>query len=173
MHWDDKLPGCKYFKVYEVGKSHIASRKGIDNQPSLEVLLKAAKLAVNCLDPMREQYGPFSPQSWYRSEPLEKEITWYSVTRVDIGFPGWCRRRGLIANEHNWTKYFARKTHPTGGAADIEIAGVSNDTLFEWCKDNLEFDQLIREFPGTHPMSGWVHISYNQDSNRNEVLTIP
>ena len=38
--------------------------------------------------------------------------------------------------------------------------------LFDWCKENLEFDQLINEYDFT-----WVHISYTV-KNRKQILAI-
>jgi hypothetical protein len=62
--------------------------------------------------------------------------------------------------------------HTRGQAADIEIPGIPNAELAEWIKDNLQFNQLILEFytPGV-PDSGWVHVSYIPEANRNQVLT--
>ena len=50
----------------------------------------------------------------------------------------------------------------------------SNRDLAEWVKNNLDFDQLILEFyNGKDPRSGWVHISYKDNTNnRKQVLTI-
>ena len=53
----------------------------------------------------------------------------------------------------------------------FETVSVSNPLLAEWIKSNLEFDQLILEYPGKDPRDGWVHCSYNRLSNRGEVLT--
>jgi zinc D-Ala-D-Ala carboxypeptidase len=66
----------------------------------------------------------------------------------------------------------ATRTIYGGRPADIEIPGIPNAELAEWIKDNLEFNQLILEFytPGV-PDSGWVHVSYIPEANRNQVLT--
>ena len=61
--------------------------------------------------------------------------------------------------------------HAEGKAADIEIVNIDNKELAMWIKDNLEFDQLILEFyKDGEPDSGWVHVSYNGDENRNQFL---
>lgn len=160
-------PKAPNFKQYEVGKSDYAARNDIDNTPSLEVLTNAAGLAVNCLQPIRDHFKiPISANSWYRGEAVERVM-------AKSGFESYCKKRGLPINEASWKQYFAIKQHPTGNAADIEIPGISNDELFEWCKKNLKFDQLIREFakPGD-PTSGWVHISWKETGNRQQVLHI-
>jgi zinc D-Ala-D-Ala carboxypeptidase len=61
----------------------------------------------------------------------------------------------------------------TGQAADIEIAGIDNKVLFNWIKDNMEFDQLILEYYKEGiPDSGWVHVSWSSAGNRKQILTI-
>lgn len=157
----------KYFKGYEVSKSDTASRSNIDNTPTQEIYTNAQELAVNVLDKIRVQFGSFSPNSWYRSEALEKAI-------CNKDFIKWCKNKGLDARKkESWQAYFARKSHPRGQAADITVAGVSNDVLFDWIVKNLDFDQVIREFaiPG-QPFSGWVHVSWNGKNNRKQVLHI-
>jgi len=43
--------------------------------------------------------------------------------------------------------------------------------LAMWIKNNLNFDQLILEFyKDGEPNSGWIHVSWNGDSNRNSTL---
>lgn len=166
------------FKLYEIGKSSTADRLDLDNTPPPDVVLRAQLLAQHVFEPIRAEFGAFGPQSWYRGEPLEKALTWHS------GFKSWCKRHSHdwvaskaitpIATEMAWKEYFARKSHPKGEAGDIEVTGTSNDELFHWVRQNLEFDQLIREFPKPDdPMSGWVHVSYRAKGNRKEVFSIP
>ena len=49
---------------------------------------------------------------------------------------------------------------------------MSNFEVAEYIRDNLDFDQLILEFytPGI-PDSGWVHVSYKSEGNRQSILT--
>ena len=157
----------KYFTMGEVGKSEIASRKNIPNVPTSPILENAQILAVNVLDVIREHYGrPFSPTSWYRSEALEKEIN-------STAWKQWAVRKGMPVNQATWKAYFALKSHPQGQAADIEVPGVSNDELYNWVKQNLQYDQLIREFPKAgDPFSGWVHVSFRASGNRQQDFTI-
>jgi hypothetical protein len=157
-----------HFSHREVMKSMTADRFDIDNTPPPEVMANAYELAVNVLEPIRVHFGkPFSPNSWYRSEALEKQICWNSFVK-------WCKRKGLKHKDPlSWDDYFSRKSHPNGQAADIEIAGIDNDALYNWIKNNLEYDQLIREFAKKgDPTSGWVHVSWNGDNNRNQDFSI-
>jgi len=171
----------KWFTVEEVEFSDTAIRLNIPNKAPEVVLARARKVGVNVMDPIRENWNiPFRPNSWYRSEPLEKVITW------DGGFKGWCAKHAKpwiereilykhLAVKASWDEYFANKQHPTGGAVDHEIASVDNDALFFWIKKNLDYDQLIREFPKPGiPNSGWVHVSYVSESeNRHQYFSVP
>ena len=61
--------------------------------------------------------------------------------------------------------------HAEGKAADLEIPGVDNMELAMWIRNNLNFDQLILEFyKDGEPNSGWVHVSWNGNNNRNQIL---
>lgn len=159
-------PQAINFKQYEVGKSEYATRNDIDNVPTLEILNNAAQVAFRCMQPIRDKFGIVMVNSWYRSEPLERVM-------ARDGYVKFLRKNSLKENEDSWKQYFAKKQHPKGCAVDFEVPGVSNNEVFEWCKKNLVFDQLIREFakPGI-PDSGWVHISYSALSNRQQVLHI-
>ena len=56
----------------------------------------------------------------------------------------------------------------TGQCADA----YGNNVCDDMNADNLDFDQLILEFytPGI-PDSGWVHVSYKTEGNRQSILT--
>lgn len=173
----------KWFLEYEISRSAIADRLGINNRPPAWVKENAVELATHVLDPIRTAFGiPFSPQSWYRSEDLEKALTW------EKGFRLWCAKytKPWVGQQHiqrmyelgvhrSWSEYFERKSHPQGKAADIEIPGVDNDKLFFWIRDNMSYDQLIREYPvPSDGRSGWVHVSWaGVQSNRNSSFSIP
>lgn len=157
-----------HFTMREIAKSSTATRLMIDNTPTAPVLEAAKLLAYNVLEPIRIEFNRgFSPNSWFRCEDLEKAITVRS-------YPAWCARKGVAVNDASWKAYFARKSHPKGEAADIEVPGVTNDELFQWVQDNIdEYDQVIREFPRPgDPRSGWVHVSYRKDGNRKQAFTI-
>ncbi len=183
MSSTDKL--SLWFREYELARSATADRLGINNRPPKWARDNAVELATHVLDPIRKAFGiPFSPQSWYRGEELEKALTW------EKGFRKWCAKYTKpwlsqanlhrVPLEHNgvdksWSEYFERKSHPKGQAADIEIPGVDNDKLFFWIRDHLEYDQLIREYPvPSDGMSGWVHVSWaGVQCNRNLYFSEP
>ena len=61
--------------------------------------------------------------------------------------------------------------HTKGQALDIDAMGQkTNGELFEYIKDNLNFDQLIWEH-GDSENPDWIHISYvDKLNNRNRIL---
>jgi hypothetical protein len=46
---------------------------------------------------------------------------------------------------------------------------ITNADIFNYIKDNLEFDQLIWEF-GDDKNPAWVHVSLSKRNNRNQIL---
>ena len=135
------------FSLQELLKSQTALRKGIDNKPAdPSVITNLQVLCEKVLQPVRDHFGkPVVINSGYRSPKLNKAIGGSNKSQ-----------------------------HTKGEAADIEIPGLSNKELAEYIEDNLLFDQLILEFyNGVDPNSGWVHVSYVNDSdNRKQTLTI-
>lgn len=128
----------------ELTKSQHALRNDIDNAPDDDAVGCLGQVAQSILQPVREQFGaPFTPTSAFRCSELNQAIGGSQ-----------------------------RSKHVFGQAVDFEVPGVSNFDLAVWIRDNLQFDQLILEcyMPG-EPNSGWVHVSFVEGENRNEVLT--
>lgn len=164
------------FRFSEMVKSRTADGLGIDNASYVteEIFQNMLRLCSNILEPVRDYAGKgFSPNSVFRSEMLEKAITW-GGDNTNSSYARWCRKKSLAVNEQTWPKYYARKSHPKGNAADHEISGIDNLELFSWIRDNLEYDQLILEFyKENDPTSGWVHASYSSpETNRKQVFKI-
>ena len=156
----------KHFTMAEVARSDTATRLRIDNTPTPIVLEAAKLLAVNVLEPIRVHFGiPFAPTSWYRGDKLERTIN-------DVSYRQWCARLGIRVSASSWKKYLAKKSHPKGEAADIEIPGIPNDELFSWIKKNVsQYDQLIREFPRPgDAASGWVHVSFSANNRKQDFV---
>lgn len=59
----------------------------------------------------------------------------------------------------------AKSDHLFGRAADFQCANIM--LAFGWVKNNCEFKQLIYE---NWKGSIWIHVSYDEFANRNEVL---
>lgn len=142
------------FKVYELTVSELASRQGIPNDFTSDAELRAAvHLARAVLQPIRDAFGRFSPNSVFRSQALERALknrpaTWISTSQ-----------------------------HTQGCACDVEIVGKSTLELAQWARDHLpDYDQIICECydPREGPNSGWVHISLKppgQGANRRKLLS--
>ncbi len=142
------------FRMYELTKSDLAARHGIDNGFASEAELRAAiHLARNVLQPIRDAFGSFSPNSVYRSQRLE---------------------RALKNKPASW---LSTSQHAKGEACDIEIVGKPTLELAAWAKAHLaDFDQIICECydPAKGPNSGWVHISLKPPgtgANRQQCLS--
>ena len=123
----------------EVTRSETAKRKGISNMPTPEHIENFKKLAENIFQPIRKHFGkPIHISSGYRSKALNTAIG------------------GSLSSQHC-----------KGEAIDIDMDGTSitNAQVFNFIKDNLNFDQMIWEF-GTDKNPDWVHVSYNSTVNR-------
>jgi len=135
----------KNFQLIEFEKSSTAIRLDITNKAGSGEIKNLTDLCYGVLEPVRAKFDkPITITSGYRTEAL-CEILKSSKT----------------------------SQHTKGQAADFEIAGVSNLELALWIQGNCLFDQLILEFFNENEgvNSGWVHCSFNQDSNRKQVLT--
>ena len=132
------------FTLDELIKSQVAERKNINNNPTPDVIENLKELCINVLQPIRSHFDkPVIISSSYRSAQLCIEI-------------------GSSINSQ----------HTLGMAADVEIWGISNKELFNYVRNNLEYDQIILEFfkGDEEPNSGWVHVSYNKNDNRRQSL---
>lgn len=162
------------FTVADGTKSAEATRRGISNEPTPEMVENMRRVATEILEPVMAHFGKRPTiNSWLRVEALEKAINWGGDNEKSA-FALWCKKRGKPVSDASWPAYFATKSHPKGEACDFEVAGVDNKDLAHWCRDNLpSYDQIICEFykPGV-PDSGWVHGSISGGRNRRELFTI-
>jgi zinc D-Ala-D-Ala carboxypeptidase len=132
------------FTLSEMTKSETALRHGMDNSPNQEQISNMQLLAVKVLQPIRDHYK--------------------RGVKVNSGF----RHPDVNARVGG----SRTSDHTRGMAADIEIPGVANAELAGWIQQNLDYTQLILEFytPGV-PDSGWVHVSYDPNNLKKQVLT--
>jgi len=124
--------------------SNTAKRRGIDNTPGQTQVEAMKLLAEKIFEPLREWAGgPIKVNSFFRSVPLNEAIG------------------GAASSQHC-----------KGQAMDIDdvYGKKSNAEMYNWIKENLDFDQMIWEF-GTDMQPNWVHVSYvSEDENRNKCL---
>jgi len=134
-----------HLTLAELIRSDSAKRLKISNQPLPEHLDNMKVLAKNVFEPIRNHFkSPIYISSGYRSEKLNKAL-----------------------------KGAKNSQHCLGQAIDIDMDGsglISNSNVFNFIKDNLDFDQLIWEF-GDNYNPDWVHVSYvSPERNRKQVL---
>jgi len=134
----------KHISGREAIESYTAKRRGIENIPSEYELTNMVAVAENVFEPLREWVGgPIKINSFFRSVELNKAIGGSS-----------------------------RSQHCEGRAIDIDdtYGWKSNAEMYNYIKNNLDFDQLIWEF-GTDDNPDWVHVSYvSVDGNRRRCL---
>jgi len=131
----------KHISLKESTFSATATRLGIDNIPTAEHLICMKLVAEKCFEPLREWYKkPIRINSFYRGSKLNKAV------------------KGSLSSQHC-----------KGEAIDMDAGSIEeNKKLFEWCKANLDFDQIINEYNFS-----WVHISYTEKKpNRKQILSI-
>jgi len=134
----------KHVSYKEGVYSITATRLGIDNTPEDDQLYFMELIAEKVFEPLREWVGgPIKINSFYRSPELNKAIGGSSKSQ-----------------------------HCKGQAMDIDdtLDKVTNAEMFNWIKENLDFDQMIWEF-GDDDNPNWVHVSYvSEEKNRNRCL---
>lgn len=132
----------KHLELAEVIRSSTAKRLGIKNEPTSEHLSNLKLLAENIFEPIREHFGrAIFISSGYRSAALNKATKGASTT----------------------------SQHSKGEALDLDMDGteISNKQVFDFIKNNLNFDQLINEFDYS-----WVHVSYSATGKqRKQILS--
>ena len=128
------------FTLSEFIRSNTAKRKGIDNNPTEKHLHNILDLTTKVLQPLRDGLGGIRISSGYRSPRLNRAISGSKKSQ-----------------------------HCKGMAADIQFwekGRMNNQAIYNYIlTNNIEFDQMINEFD-----FAWIHISYNKDKNRREVL---
>lgn len=130
----------KHITFNEATKSPTAIRNGIKNEPNAQELSNMKLVAEKCFEPLREWYGkPIKVNSFFRCEKLNTLV------------------KGSKTSQH-----------VEGKAIDMDAGSKQeNKKIFEWCKANLVFDQIINEYDYS-----WIHISYNASKNRNQILIV-
>jgi hypothetical protein len=135
----------EHLDLSEVIRSESAKRKGISNMPTPEHIENFKLLAEKVFQPIREHFRcPIHISSGYRSKELNQAVGGSSSSQ-----------------------------HCTGEAIDVDMDGtpngVTNRMVFDYIKDNLEFDQLIYEF-GDANNPDWVHVSYETTGKQRKQI---
>ena len=134
----------KHVSYREGVYSITATRHGIDNTPNNKQLDNMELVANKVFEPLREWVdGPIKINSFFRSPKLNTAIGGSSKSQ-----------------------------HCKGQAMDIDdtFGKATNAEMYNWIKENLDFDQMIWEF-GDDDTPDWVHVSYvSEEENRNRCL---
>ncbi len=133
----------EHISINEATGSVTADELGISNKPNQTQLAKMMLLAEVVFEPLRTWANePIRVNSFYRSEEVNMAV--------------------------NGSR---RSQHCRGEAIDISaMQEKTNKELFDYIKNNLDFDQLIWEF-GTKEEPDWIHVSYvSSIRNRQQVL---
>jgi hypothetical protein len=135
----------EHLDLSEVTRSESAKRNGISNMPTEQHIANFKLLAEKVFEPIRNHFRcPIHISSAYRSIELNRAV------------------KGSLTSQHC-----------TGEAIDVDMDGtpngVTNKMVFDFIKDNLEFDQLIWEF-GTKDNPDWVHVSYESTGKQRKQI---
>ena len=123
--------------------SSTAKRRGIKNEPSAEQLKNMKAIAKDIFQPLREWVGgAIKITSFFRSKKLNGAIGG-SSTSHHMCFDGF-------------------------SAIDIDdvFGHKTNAEMFDYIRENLNFDTLIWEF-GDDKNPAWIHVSSNIDNKKN------
>ena len=134
----------KHISYKEGIYSATAKRLHLNNTPNEEQLYAMNNVAEFIFEPLRLYVGgAIKINSFYRSKEVNKAV----------GGSG-------------------KSQHCKGQAIDIDdvFGHKTNAEMFEYIRENLDFDQLIWEF-GSNDNPNWIHVSYvSKKENRNRVL---
>lgn len=144
----------EHVPLWEAIGSSTAQRLKIDNTPPDDIR-EVMKVTANSLfEPLRNHFGvPIAITSFFRSDELNAALS--KDPRVQAS---------------------KKSQHRLGEAMDIDAhpyGRITNKQIFDFIRENLEFDQLIWE-EGNDNEPEWVHVSYvspdEKRKNRRQVL---
>ena len=136
-----------YLTFAEAIRSDTARRKGISNMPTEAQYLRMKAVYEHIYAPLCREFGKLPVSSFFRSPMVNRAVG------------------GSKSSQHM-----------KGEAIDIDCDGygrISNKSLYAYIKANMNFDQLILEYPDAHGNPGWVHVSFvSLTANRKQLITV-
>lgn len=143
----------EHITYLEATKSEKAIRQGIDNTPNEFQLQNMRMVAEKIFEPTRNHFGvPIYISSFVRVVKLNRSKL--------VG--------GAKFSDHE----HGEETGDQEGAIDMDadvFGKVTNKQIYDYIKNNLEYDQLIWEF-GDDNNPAWVHASYALNNCRMQTL---
>lgn len=139
----DNIKLSAHVNLSEVTYSDTALRCGIENNPDSESITNLKLVCENVYEKVRNHFGyPIYISSGFRCKELNEKVG------------------GQLNSQH--TK---------GQALDLDCKVFkhgTNQDLFDYIKNNLEYDQVIMEGGA----NGWCHVSFRAGNNRKESFEI-
>lgn len=138
----------EHFTLEELTKSAIVHKRNTDNIPTNDINNTPNQTVINNLTNL----------AIYVLEPTRKGIN----KPININCAYRCKQLNDIV------KGASNSQHLFGEAADLDNNSIENNKeIFNYIKNNLEFDQLINE-----SNFSWVHVSFRKGKNRKQVLAL-
>lgn len=133
------------FTLGQVARGESGIPKGKNyGLPATEIVCNLKKLTVNVLDKIKAKYPSMTITSGWRSEAVNAKY------------------KGSTTSDHLY-----------GRAADIQFPGFTREQYYQAAieiqKMTPAYKQVILEYKGS---STWIHVSYDEKNNKNEVLTM-
>lgn len=132
----------KTVTLKEATRSDTATRLGIDNTPSDEIIENMKLTGEKIVDVVRSKFeGVFIP-SFFRCDALNTAVG------------------GAPTSDHR-----------LGRSVDLDSKdNAQNVAIFDFIRQDLTFDQCIGEYPDKEGVFSWVHASIRPKDNRGQVL---
>lgn len=137
----DNLRLSTHIQLSFVSTHAAADHCAVSGPKSEQIVQNLQLLAQNCLEKIKVKYPDMKVSSGYRNYVPAGGAT--------------------------------KSQHLVGQAADMQF-NCSPRQYYEiakWIKDNVPYDQLLLEYKNFGTKNPWIHISYKQSGNRNEVMT--
>ena len=140
----------KNFTLKELTYSSTALRRGIDNEPSKEGILKLTLLATSLLQPLRNAVGPLRITSGYRSPEL-------------------CLALGSkISSQHAKYEAIDLQYVRRGKMDNLAIYNALIELDLDYDQCILEFGDATEYIDPENP--AWIHLSWKVSDNRKQTL---
>ena len=140
INLNDKILDADNFTYGEFIRSSIANRFNINNYPDNDQIWKNIEsLAINCLQPIRNQFGPIRILSGFRCPALNKAVGGSKTSN-----------------------------HLNASSCDFEPinTNIKLIEIIDWIHDNLKWKELIAEY---FDRDGWVHIAFKDDNFTDKI----